>query len=398
MIFTPLAWGGMVLGAITIVEGMAAVLALLWLWRMNNKSGWKFKPTKLDGPIWIFVVLAVISAVFSIYKYASMLELLRLLTYVAVYYLAVNHFDRRLQLRFFVLIIVMGAALSLLGIGQYFFGLDHWWWSDRTYLSATYVGHAHFAGYLEMVIALNCGLLFGLNKEDTVSSFQLAKWRLLLIAALGLMLTAFILTQSRGGWFALAIASVVLFVVLATRKLLSKGAVPIFVLGLIFFVGFLAMGEDRTSNRLQTIEISEEGRFFKARPKVWGSSIDIVKANPVIGTGIGTFVWAFPKYRPEGFRVRFYYAHNEYIHMTTEMGIMVIPLLLWGIFIVLKGGFSRDPKDFQLQQIMRIACGVGVLSLILHGLVDFNFHISSNMLLFVCLVGIIMREESGRRA
>jgi len=39
-----------------------------------------------------------------------------------------------------------------------------------------------------------------------------------------------------------------------------------------------------------------------------------------------------------------------------------------------------------------LGCAIGVLSMALHGLVDFNFHIPANMILFTIYAAIIMAE------
>lgn len=392
IIFAALVIGAVELWSITIVTWVVLTLMLLWFWRMNNHSGWKFQSNGLDETIWLFVCLAIASCALSIYRHDSMLSFFRLMTYVAVYYLVVNHFNWRLQVRFFVLITVLGTALSLLGIGQYFFSLNHAWWNSPRLLSATYVNHAHFAGLLEMAIPLNVGLLIGLNLDEVSGPFQLVKWRVLLSLALGSMITAFILTQSRGAWIVLAVTSVLLCIVLVKQKSLPKWGMTALLLGMALFIGFLGFAEDRVASRIHTINMGEESSFFKARLTILEHSVGIVKDYPWTGTGIGTFAWAFPQYRPEGFGVRFYYTHNDYVQTIVEMGLLVIPLLIGGIFVVLKKSFGRNKDEFRFKKAMRLACGVGILSLILHGLVDFNFHIPANMIVFVCLAGIVMRK------
>ncbi|MCK5015315.1 MAG: O-antigen ligase family protein [Candidatus Omnitrophica bacterium] len=404
IIFSALAMGAVELWSITIVEWVVLMLLLLWFWRMNNqgKMGTQKKKVSLDFSlpdfsIRLFVCLAIASWFFSIYRFDSMLSFFRLMTYVAVYYLVVNHFNWRVRVRFFALIVALGAALSLLGIGQYFFGLNHGWWNSPRLLSATYVNHAHFAGLLEMAIPLNFGLLIGLNRDEVSGPFQLVKWRVLLSLALGAMITAFILTQSRGAWIVLAVASVILCITLVKQRSLPKWGMAVLLLGLALFIGFLGFAEDGVAGRLHTINMGEESTFLQARLTVWEYSAGIIKDHPWTGTGIGTFAWAFPKYRPEGFGVRFYYTHNDYIQTIVEMGVLVIPILVWGIFVILKRGFGRGRDEFLLKRATRLACGVGILSLMLHGLVDFNFHIPANMIIFVCLVAIVSRRENGSR-
>jgi hypothetical protein len=48
---------------------------------------------------------------------------------------------------------------------------------------------------------------------------------------------------------------------------------------------------------------------------------------------------------------------------------------------------------------VKLGCAVGILSLTLHGLVDFNFHILANMLLFVIYMAFIFLDpDPGEKA
>ena len=116
----------------------------------------------------------------------------------------------------------------------------------------------------------------------------------------------------------------------------------------------------------------------------------------------GTFVWIFPAYREPGLNVKVYYAHNDYLHAVSEMGLVVSIFLLWIICLVLFAGFRyKDPEKGKeeikgLTSIEGVVFGgtIGILSLSLHGIVDFNFHITANMISCVALAAVIMREDS----
>lgn len=415
MVFAPLARGAVSIWSITVVEAVVLVLVFLWLLRVNNKSReygvgskqyevGRIKRTKIDLAVWLFVALAAVSCFFSIYKYASVGEMLRLMTMVGVFYLVVNNFRSWMAVRLAGLIIIMAAGMSLLGLGQYFLGLDHSWWNPSEFLAATYVNHNHFAGYLEMAIPLAIGMLLVNSLRFAVYSWgKLVKPGL--IAALIIMFAALVFSQSRGAWICLPVSLIVMNVVLVRRKVLKKQTLLIFLLLIALGAVFIYGGYDATARRLRTVEeINSEG-FLEGRVKIWQGSIDMIKANPLYGTGIGTFVWGFPRYRPEGLGVRAYYAHNDYLQMMAEMGLLAFPLMLWMIWVVVVAGFSFRWKevgsrqdgvgskaDFGLIDGVVLGGTVGILSLALHGLVDFNFHIPANMLIVACLAGIIMRK------
>lgn len=392
LVFAPLARGAVRLWSITAVEIGIVILSFIWLVKFVN-SGKEFRRTAIDLPIWLFVCVAIVSAVAGIYKYASILELVRLLTAVAMFYLVVNNFSRRLAVRIVSLIIVMGTSMSILGLAQYFLGLGHSWWVPDKFLAATYVNHNHFAGYLELCIPLAIGFFLSIKKDDIGSVFNFRFVRFLLVCCILVMALAMVFSQSRGAWLSLTISLIVMNILLIKRRLLMPKSVYISFFLIAIAVAYVYGGYDDVSERLRSVEEISEEASLAVRAKIWRGSLSMIKDNPVIGTGIGTFVWGFPVYRPEGMAVQANYAHNDYLHIAVEMGVLAVALMLWIGSAVLKAGFRKTNVDFELIDGIILGCSVGILSLALHGLVDFNFHIPANMLTASCIAGIIMRRR-----
>lgn len=238
-------------------------------------------------------------------------------------------------------------------------------------------------------MALALGFLLGLGREDVNSAFELKQWRFLLACALVVMITAFLMSQSRGGWGSFALAALCGCAVLIRRRRVPSWTLWAFVGGLLFFVLFLGLGEDRVAYRLHTLEVGEESTLTTGRMEIVRHSLPIVRDHPWTGTGIGTFRWAFPRYRPPGLSVTFHYVHNDYLQIATETGLLAVPIMLWGIIVILRRSFGRQKGEHRLPEMTRLGAGVGMLSLMLHGLVDFNFHIPANMLVFACLAGTL---------
>ncbi len=384
LIFAPLARGAAHLWSTTVMFLVIYILLFLWLFRVSGGGIQRpaLKNPGIDLSIFAFLALAFISAIFSVYKHDSIYAFLRLLGYIGAYYLIAYNFDVTMKRRLLGLVLLIGTGLSLYGLLQYIGILDHSWWYPSGFLAASYVNHNHFAGYLELVIPVAVGLL----AQKRAGSIY---YRFGLTAALCLMCTAFIFTQSRGGWLSLAISLIAMNVVLIRKKFLNKNA--LFGLGfiiIIVFVVLLAQGNNGVSPSgiaTERITQGDSDLSLKGRLDIWEASVGMIRERPFVGFSIGDFDKGFYRYRPEGFNERAIYAHNEYLHMAVEMGILA-PLLMVLLFIVVLGSGLRMNTDLAM-----VGCCCGMLSLTLHGLIDFNFHIPANMLLF-CIYGAFIRS------
>jgi hypothetical protein len=70
------------------------------------------------------------------------------------------------------------------------------------------------------------------------------------------------------------------------------------------------------------------------------------------------------------------HAHNEYLQILIEMGLVGLGVTLSAFFLFLREGFQRLRRQNDLAVRMRRLCAFfGLLAILLHGLVDFPFHI-----------------------
>lgn len=370
-----------------LIGAQAFTLALLCLWltKMNMQSKWDFKDTLLDIPILLYLGVALLSLVFSQYFYAGLLELNRLLMYFALFYLAANFFGKKGTKRarevLVNTVILMGAALSMVGIIQYLGGLPRRWIPD-TFLASVYVNHNHFAGYLEMIIPLSLALCI-FSKERAKKAF----YGFLTV----FMLLVFVLTMSRGGWASLL--ALLAFMAIMTSR---KKSITIFILfgviaaGIIFF-SLDKIGLQPIIRRASALTDAKLASEYISRQQMYKGAAAMIEANPLLGTGIGTLIYAFPKYRPLGLNALIDYVHNDYLHTAAETGVFALVLLAIMGMIFLRRGlyiYKNSKSPYKHGVILGILTGVASLSL--HGLVDFNFHIPANAILFSVLAGLAM--------
>jgi len=214
IVFTPLAFGTVHVWAYTVMELTVLFLLFVWLLKLIylNRSFPGFRlllvKTSLNLPFCLFFLLVLFQMVplfpsviehispntydlyiqtvpgygvqeadlnasdkinpnrpLSIYSHDSRDELLKVLAYVAVFFLIINNIKTRNQMRRLVLaIIITGTIVAFLGILQMLSGTNkiYWFWLSKYKIGnyfGPYVNPNHFAGYMGMVIPLGIGLL-----------------------------------------------------------------------------------------------------------------------------------------------------------------------------------------------------------------------------------------------
>ena len=385
LVFTPFARGGVYVWSASLAMAIIIFLVFIWLWVLNNSKGYKFQLTSLGVPILLFLLLAIISSIFSIYKHDSFYALLKLFSYICFFYLIVNNFDYNMIRRMIGLIICIATILSLYGLLQYFDILPHQWWRPQDFLASTYVNHNHFSGYLELAMPVTLGVLLKSDKKNIFIKISL-------IVALIVMMTALIFAQSRGAWLCLAFSFCVMGAILFRKSGISRttALTAIALLLLVFIFCSIYFTSPHVSQRLDTIfEAQLDEASFQSRLEIWQASIKNIRQHPLVGSGIGTFSWGFSSFRSEELgRVGPRFAHNDYLHMGVEMGVLAPLIMIWIFIIAIRTGLTIVSSHLDI-----LGCCVGVLSLVLHGLVDFNFHIPANMLLFVAYAAFIMNKS-----
>ena len=398
LIFSPIARGSVKLWSITPVLLVAYVLIFLWLFKViNAKRGQSLRaesgshgtvpflstiPNALNAPILLFAILAITSFAFSVYKHDSFYALLMLFAYIGLYYMVANELDHKARRRIIWLVIGIGGTLSVYGLLQYFGVFSHSWWIPSQFLAATYTNHNHFAGYLELVIPAAIAVLTARSTQKSMLS------KVVLVTALVPMFAAFVLTQSRGAWVSLGCAILIMLLVMVIRNKSRVRIVLILALVIVAAVSLIYFAGDMMSSRIATITAAGEDEDVSGgRFKIWQGAIGMIKERPLIGFGIGDFDAGFYRYRSEGFNARAVYAHNDYLHMAAEMGIIAPLIMLWIFIAAMRNGFrKKDTSPYAF------GCVIGILSLALHGIVDFNFHIPANMILFTVWLGIVSGE------
>jgi O-antigen ligase len=122
--------------------------------------------------------------------------------------------------------------------------------------------------------------------------------------------------------------------------------------------------------------------------------VELIKEYPFFGTGPGTFAIIFPQFQLPGSSVRFYQAHNDYLHFFAELGVLFVPLVFWILTALFRTGRAKLHSTSRQTWSVTLGAMTGILAILVHSLVDFNLHIPANALLFTVLSAIVVGGPS----
>ena len=153
---------------------------------------------------------------------------------------------------------------------------------------------------------------------------------------------------------------------------------------LLITIVFIYIGVDASIERFQS-----EGILQGNRPQYWRNTTRIIGDFPMFGTGLGTFISAYPAYENTGTYGLLYHAHNDYLEYTAELGLFGSVFLFGGLVFLFLRMFRVWTKRHH-PEIKGLALGgiVSVLVIAAHSLTDFNLHIPANMLLFTVVLSM----------
>ncbi|HEX8353876.1 MAG TPA: O-antigen ligase family protein, partial [Pyrinomonadaceae bacterium] len=325
----------------------------------------------------------------------SLVQLAGLTVYFAA---ALAFVDTPRRLRLVVrLVVVFGFLLAVYGLMQHFV-------NPRTIFFVRepkqaepfgpYINRHHFAGYMELALAMPLGLLFaGAVGRERVVLYAFAS---------AIMAVALVMTNSRGGL--LSMVCEVLF--LATASALARGrgggreagdrpsrlrsaAARVglgFAMVLAVFVGVLYFGGEGALTRVAGTVYSDDPTTGRAH--FWRGTLGIIRDHPVLGTGLGSFGAVYPRYDTGNGTYRLEQAHNDYLQILSDagavgglLGLLFVGALFW---MALKRMHSHD----RFRRGVALGALGGCVGALVHSFFDFTLHTTANALLFLLLAAL----------
>jgi len=207
------------------------------------------------------------------------------------------------------------------------------------------------------------------------------------ITALICLIAAFIFlfwTQSRGGMLSLILVLLVLYIIYAIKRQ-KKLHIIISIIVLILLV--LSFNYVFRTIRPQTITFRE--RVYKA-------NAEYIKHNWLFGSGLGTFVNEFPRYRLSDYKLLgqediISHAHNEFVEIWAETGIIGLALFIIFLFALIR---QYKRKINSKDKYFIYVTAFSLVLLLIHNLFSITMRVPPILIYFFILAGFLSADYS----
>ena len=341
----------------------------------------------------------------SIVPSATLQYFLTLLGYLLVFLMIRELARRNADLRRPWLIVwpllVVGALEGALGFYQSYAE------GGQGYASGTYINRDHYSGLLELILpfAIFYALSIyqrGNSRDGSPAGPALQACLVLVFGAL--MLIGIIHSLSRMGFLATLASTFIggsIAMTLRDRKVIAPVKVtlwqtwlPIAVCSIIAVIGFIFLPTDQLIGRFSDLAKTDDINA-DTRAVIWRESAGLVKDYPLFGSGLGTYESAYMKYKHVGPMFTIDYAHNDYLQVLVEIGIIgfLAGLVFLGRVFY---GAARDTvyARSQEERYLAIACVTALIAILLHSFVDFNLYRSANAMIVAWIAGVASSDQA----
>ncbi len=333
-------------------------------------------------------------------------------SYFMIFLVVVNTIRTRRHFQIILIAFFISAVFQgVYGLYEFLSGNQQIFSYNKKYnldcVTGTFINRNHFAAYLELSLPLLLALVVGrIHRLKLFGGKILVRIShaletegskiLLLLFLIALVMVALVFSLSRSGiTFAILSSIVFFFLYYRTNNQLSQKFYWIITAAAVVALS-IWIGLDPLLERF--FRITDQFSDKEARLSLWKNTLNIFLHFPVAGTGAGTFKEVFPIYRTFPTHLSFNEAHNDYLQLLSETGVLILFL-----FITFLTSMFRRLRKVISQQIDRIVviqigCFCSLLSLGLHSLTDFSFQIPAVALAGTIITALFFGNYHGERS
>jgi O-antigen ligase len=258
----------------------------------------------------------------------------------------------------------------------------------------------HLAGFLEVMV------LLGLS----VTVWSSWPWWGKILFGYGsiVCIVGSILTGSRGGYLGLGLG---LFALLCLSALVisqrGRPSLALALMGMMVVMPSLGLWstlallpvDSNVRDRINSVA-SLRVNVDDCRPHLWTAAVRQFGESPIVGTGSGTYLYYGRQFRDPAIQSDPIYAHNDYLQLLGEYGIVGAAGFLFFAGCHFFSGWNALRRQSLIYEehggaeqgsVLALTMGAfcGSVAIAAHSCVDFNLHIPANALLMAFVFGVL---------
>lgn len=340
---------------------------------------------RLNLPIFLFILVMSISLLRSETVIVSSKDYIIYLSYFIIYFLIINNIKNIKQFDSFIkLFFLISLIVAIYTFIQYY-GLDPYL-KELNALTST-IGQKNFvSNYLGLIFPL---IFFYFLLQRTKRN------KIFFFVFLSIIYTNLMICQSRGIWISI-ISTVLIGIFLIYKfklfKIFQNNRKWLFLLLFSFLLITIIYSTDNPLNKSAiTIPQRVISTFDEQNPSIytrllmWKTTFNMIKDKPILGSGIGTFKMNYLNYQAKILKDNPYYikfsgnareAHNEYLQMWAELGIVGLGLFLLIFYFFYKTVFIFLKRKLNIEnKIIVLGLFMGITCFLIHSLFAFPLHV-----------------------
>lgn len=346
--------GGM---TITATDVLIALLAAAWLARGVYLRSVRISHAPLIIPIALMLVAQLLSLFDALSLSLALKEIIKWAEILAVYVIAASILaapDGRQPpapalLALLLALLAAAGAEALLGAYQFVRRAGPEWFYIGRFMRAygTFAQPNPYAGYLNLSLPLGYALLlWSLHSRPTGDGAAGSGWRrsgrwlpLLLVGWLALVGGALVMSMSRGAWLGLGVA-IAAISLLYSRRTAAATALGGLLLAALLILSSANLLPSAISSRLASItdyvqivdvrhvDVTDANFAVVERMAHWQAAWGMINARPWLGFGAGNYAAAYPTYALAGWKEPLGHAHNVFLNVWAETGIVGLAIYI----------------------------------------------------------------------
>jgi O-antigen ligase/polysaccharide polymerase Wzy-like membrane protein len=316
-------------------------------------------------------------------------------------------------------LITFGALLAIFGIVQEVVNLSNHYvlvygfWKPQ-YLGSRpfgpFINRNHFAGWMLMALPLALGYVYasieriwqlgpsGVHNRISILATGIGGRLILLIFGCATMFMSALMTRSRSGIAAVGVGALLAGAMVILKQTDTRRRVTTAALFVVIVGATAAWAGSETILERALGENANTGSVGGRIP-IWRDTLTIIRDFPLFGSGLDTYGTATMVYQTAIKELHFQEAHNDYLQLAAEGGLLLgIPILLTVAIFVreVRRRFKEAPKE-GMTYWLRVGAVIGMISIAAQAVVEFSLQMPGNAAMFALLAAIALHQSPNLR-